>query len=674
MAKCLNCNLEVQDNKLSTCPSCLDGNVLWPLENDLLSARYKPMKKLGKGAMGSVYQMDDIKFSSNIDGVIKAQLCLLQEDKDQFTREAEVLHELKHPGLPRVTDYFFYNAVGFLVMDFIDGGSLEEKMSKTKKPLPEDTVIDYAIQVLNILNYMHTQKTPIIHRDIKPANIIIEDTGKVYVVDLGSVRIHSSKDKDIPLGTPGFAAPEQFGKGAEPRSDIYALGVTMHYLLTNQDPDPNPQSFLPRISSINSSVSPELEAIVERAIQKNPKDRFKDANEMKQALENYLSIKNLSTKKATSQMPKYLGYGHVTSRQAIIQQIHQGKTSPKRLTLGGFLRKLTATSMLLGVAYVGFINFDSISYFAIDKYRRAESVIVSRNNYDAIDGKVSEEDYAGALALFQTHSGTLTPGDREGFKGRLLEIHPDKLFERAKNENDFNTKIALFQKVKGQYEALKIHNPDWRKEYLAAYLDNIKINMDHDHPDVCIKVINMMLSDSILFDTSGNFIFLTKDNKLSDDYVQKFTRSCSKLLDASSSRTSEASSFVNHKETALELIFQANSIFALHDNVFAVASTNGLYYKTSLLNEYAASVKNTLESLNNKCEHATRYMASLKLIAHMKKLESTAFTCTAFDVQKTLIKYAMDEDSKQLVYYPASSNSDGSASPTFPTASPAVSP
>jgi serine/threonine-protein kinase len=260
--------------------------------NSVLQNRYVIITPLGRGGMGAVYQAADKRFSGRFWAIKEMSDAGLNPSERQraiqdFQREANMLACLNHPNLPRVVDNFEETAKWYLVMDFIEGETLEEKLAQSASPLHQDEVIDWAIQLCDVLTYLHSQNPPLIFRDLKPSNIMREDkTGHVKLIDFGIARFFKTgqaRDTAM-LGTVGYAPPEQHGKGqTDARSDIYALGVTMHQLLTKYDPTTTPFN-LPAPRSLNKSIPAPLEQVILTATQLDPSKRYPSAVEMQQAL------------------------------------------------------------------------------------------------------------------------------------------------------------------------------------------------------------------------------------------------------------------------------------------------------------------------------------------------------------------------------------------------------
>jgi serine/threonine protein kinase len=158
-----------------------------------------------------------------------------------------MLASLTHPNLPRIYEQFNEGGRWYLVMDFIAGETLEERIGKTGgKTMPVEKALNIAIQLCMVLEYLHTRQPPIIFRDLKPGNVMITDTGHVYLIDFGIARhFKPGQAKDTTaLGSLGYAAPEQYGRSqTTARADVYSLGATLHQLLTGCDPSESPFRF-----------------------------------------------------------------------------------------------------------------------------------------------------------------------------------------------------------------------------------------------------------------------------------------------------------------------------------------------------------------------------------------------------------------------------------------------
>src|SRR6266516_5895008 len=179
----------------------------------------------------------------------RLSLQVVAEAIEAFKGEALLLAGLQHPNIPTIYDYFGEAGHWYLVMDFIEGETLEEHLDQSRgRYLPVEKVLDVGIQLCTVLGYLHTRQPPIIFRDLKPANILLTSSGRIYLIDFGIARhFKPGQSRDtIAFGSPGYAPPEQYGKTqTTPRADIYALGATLHQMLTNRDPSDMPFRFAP---------------------------------------------------------------------------------------------------------------------------------------------------------------------------------------------------------------------------------------------------------------------------------------------------------------------------------------------------------------------------------------------------------------------------------------------
>ncbi|MBA2495094.1 MAG: protein kinase [Acidobacteria bacterium] len=281
-------------------------------EGTILNERYEIVRKIGGGGMGAVYLASD----KNLGGVLRAVKEMVQsyieeqqQDKavNDFKRESLLLTSLEHQSIPTIYDYFFdeKEARFYLVMKYITGGDLASQLrSANEGRINEKDVTKWAIQIADVLDYLHNRQPPIVYRDLKPANIMIDgNTGRAMLIDFGIARWINKEEKGVTaVGTMGYAPPELFSGNVEPRSDIYSLGSTMFHLLTGADPQSNPLLIFdfqkhPRPRQINPQLSDQMEKILMRSVEYNAEMRFDSAAEMRQALEDHLA--NLDTHKVT---------------------------------------------------------------------------------------------------------------------------------------------------------------------------------------------------------------------------------------------------------------------------------------------------------------------------------------------------------------------------------------
>ena len=255
---------------------------------DVLNGRYPIQSILGEGGMGAVYKASDLS-SSRIWAIKEMNDTYATEEERQqavadFAREAELLSDLDHPNLPSVTHAFEEKGRHYLVMDLVKGRTWEDIQEKGRQPLAE--ILDIVWQITEVLGYLHSRPRPIVFRDLKPANVMITPDGVVKLIDFGIARVFQvNKQNDTrAMGTPGYAAPEQYGKGqSDARTDIYALGVMMHQAITGVDPSLNPFKFAP-VTSLASRTPESVAAIVAKAVETDREKRFANIEALRAAL------------------------------------------------------------------------------------------------------------------------------------------------------------------------------------------------------------------------------------------------------------------------------------------------------------------------------------------------------------------------------------------------------
>jgi len=243
--------------------------------------------------MGAVYRAQDLRFKVEKVVAVKEMINQATDPDIQativetFEREANILATVSHPSIPTIYDYFTLGTRSYLVMEFIEGDNLEIKLQQRRAPFQEDEVIAWGIALCDVLDYLHNHEPePIIFRDIKPANVMITHRNQVRLVDFGIAKTFQTEAKGTMIGTEGYSPPEQYRGEATPQVDIYALGATIHHLLTNQDPRTEPPfTFDERpIREANPGVTASMDNIISTALAYNPPERFESAGIMRKAL------------------------------------------------------------------------------------------------------------------------------------------------------------------------------------------------------------------------------------------------------------------------------------------------------------------------------------------------------------------------------------------------------
>jgi len=260
----------------------------------MLSNRYLIQQSIGSGGMGAVYRARDLHFPSVTKLVAVKEMVHRARDPQlretvlrNFEREANLLATLSHPAIPRIYDYFSHGERSYLILEYVQGKDLEKILNSTSEFLPQDLVVRWAIELCDVLQYLHTHSPePVIFRDLKPSNVMVNEHNHIILVDFGIAKTLQAGARGTMIGTEGYSPPEQYRGEATAQVDIYALGATLHHLLTRRDPRLEPPfSFGERpIHQINPQVSPDVEAVVTRALQYESADRFLSALDMKDAL------------------------------------------------------------------------------------------------------------------------------------------------------------------------------------------------------------------------------------------------------------------------------------------------------------------------------------------------------------------------------------------------------
>src|ERR1700683_2998601 len=262
--------------------------------NSIIGGRHRVTKPLGGGGMKMVYLAEDMRLAS--------RPCALAEMVDSFTdptmqqqavaafqREADMLAQLSNEHIPRVFDRFSEQNRHYLVMEYVDGVTLEDELKQNGGKLPESRVTDIALQILDTLQYLHNLSPSVVYRDLKPSNVMLTRNGQVKLIDFGIARFFLPQSNATMIGTQGYAPPEQYRGRAESRSDLYALRATMHHALSGRDPALEPPFSFPQIRTLCPELNPALADLIDQALEYDVVHRMADAAEFKERL---LAIKS----------------------------------------------------------------------------------------------------------------------------------------------------------------------------------------------------------------------------------------------------------------------------------------------------------------------------------------------------------------------------------------------
>ena len=378
---------------------------------DLIDGKYKILNEIGRGGMSTVYLAINEKANKPwaVKEVRKNGISNRELVKQSLMVEINLLKKLKHKGLPSIVDIIDQQDNYLIVMDYIEGITLENIMQE-EGVQPQEKVVDWAIQLCDVLQYLHTRKPAIIYRDMKPSNIMLRSDGSVVLIDFGTAREFKERhvEDTTCLGTQGYAAPEQFGGmgQTDERTDIYSLGATMYRLVTRHNPSEPPYEMYP-ITHWNPRLSTGLEGIIAKCTSKDPKSRYQSVQEVRYALEHY--------------------------RDLDLDSIRRYRRNLRILLAAGGM-----TVMLFGASGVSYAAADHMQK---DEYAyNLEAGRRSPNKQDSIafyqkaiqTDCAGEEAYDQLLTLF-TQDGVL---DEQEEKVLLqLSISVDKYLERYKMQN-----------------------------------------------------------------------------------------------------------------------------------------------------------------------------------------------------------------------------------------------
>jgi serine/threonine protein kinase len=251
--------------------------------------RFEVVRPIKAGGMGAVYEVADHR----LDGKTFALKEMINPGvgtdeqvvaRDRFISEVQVMRSLRHPNIPRITESFIHGNNFYFVMELVRGTDLSLKLKQDGSPgLPPTTVVGWALQILDALDYLHNRLPPVVHRDIKPSNLLLDETqGRVYLIDFG-ISCINNPGEGLWIGSRGYAPPEQqFGR-PEPRSDLYALGATMHQLISGIKPKDFEFEELKTDSDLNEAIF--------AALAQFPNDRIASAAAMRDLLTGLRNIR-----------------------------------------------------------------------------------------------------------------------------------------------------------------------------------------------------------------------------------------------------------------------------------------------------------------------------------------------------------------------------------------------
>lgn len=297
----------------------------------VIDGKYEILKEIGRGGMSVVYLAMDkhlnkqwaVKEIRKKGGGKNDEIVV-----NSLLAEANMMKKLDHPSLPRIVDIIDNGITIYVVMDYIEGESLDKILNEFGAQ-PEEMVVNWAKQLCDALSYLHSQKPSIIYRDMKPANVMLKPEGNIKIIDFGIAREYKEQNlaDTTVLGTKGYAPPEQYSGQTDPRSDIFALGMTMHHLLTGVDPR-NGEPYVP-VRQWNPELSEGIEIIIDRCVEPAAENRYQSCSDLLYDLEH----PELITK----------GFKKKQRRKLIAFIIAIGMSAI--MAIAGFVLNMTATSL-----------------------------------------------------------------------------------------------------------------------------------------------------------------------------------------------------------------------------------------------------------------------------------------------------------------------------------------
>ena len=473
-------------------------------EGTVLDGKYEVLKKIGEGGMSIVYLARNNRLNMQLavkeiknDGSKSTEVLL-----KGLEREANILKDVDHPVIPRIIDIVKYKDTICVVMDFIEGENLADRL-KVEGAFPQEKVIEWGLELASALEYLHSMNPPIIYRDMKPSNVMLKPEGGVKLIDFGTAKTYEIENNadTTALGTRGYAAPEQFGDAqgrgiykTDARTDIYNLGATLYHMVTGRNPQEPPYEMVP-IRTVNPALSTGLEKIILKCTKPNPEDRYQSCSELIYALEHYTELDD-----------------------------SYRKANQKKVTL--FIVSAALTLLFAGVSIAGKMGINKVerenynSYIEVgNNYKAGGDYASAADEYKkAIDlNGVDPDAYVKYIDLYIDASNSL---DEE--KALDLKAGLDTVANRVKSGKDgidknnevlYRLGLAYFAELNDYPTAAKyfsmVDKSDSEYGTLADYYGSIALIQSSTNVDV----------DELLENVNG---FANYNAQLSNDSEQKF--------------------------------------------------------------------------------------------------------------------------------------------------------
>ena len=504
----------------------------------IVDGKYKILNKIGQGGMSIVYLAMNERANKQwaIKEVRKDGVKDFEVVKQGLIVEIDMLKRLSHPNLPSIIDVIDQKDNFLIVMDYIQGNSLKDRLDEFGAQ-PQELVIEWAKQLSDVLGYLHTRKPAIIYRDMKPSNIMLKPDGKLTLIDFGTAREYKEKNlaDTTCLGTIGYAAPEQFGgKGqTDGRTDIYCLGATLYHLVTGMNPSEPPYEIKP-IREINPSLSSGLEKIILKCTQRNPEDRYQNCAELTYALEHYDEIDDIYRNRQKKRLSAFIttiflaivslgvGVGFDKAAEAKTDEQYEDVIAEANsLTNEESIRATLKKAILIKPgdkeAYISLIESyynpqygdeNDMYNFSVKEAQEIEELLNDKSNYVEVSYELAK-----AYFFYYTYGNEDKSGDNENAKYKAAKKWYKNVIDYS-DENNF----LYWNESKIYYEISEYYTSigDWENtgdfkgkylEYFSNYIqlfslasDNKKINNDN------IKLRMYQLFSSALAAKTEKFI------------------------------------------------------------------------------------------------------------------------------------------------------------------------
>ena len=478
----------------------------------VLNGKYEVIKNIYNSGMANVYLVQDNTLSKHwcMKEIRKSEAGRNDVEYYSLLQEANIMKSLNHSNIPRIVTIEEEGDSIFIIMDYVDGMSIRDWMMRSKTGngrVPQEVAVTWMKQICQVMIYLHNRKYPIFYRDMKPDNVMIQSDGNIKLLDFGVSVVIKEKGQKIknPLGTKGYAAPEQKRKGnvCDLRSDIYAMGKTLYYMLTGINPNMVPEEKQRPIREVDSSISVGLEKIVVKCCQPNPDDRYQSCEELMYDLQNYSKLDTAYIAKIRKKV--YMVFGmFITSIFLIVTSIipfglyrsqqnelykNLYSTAVQSGKMDDYVNVLEANASYID-PYLGLI--DSIKVDGVFSFNEEEILLNYVNpNLESLQssGKYGELAYEiGKLYWF------FYEGDTED-EGMILSVKWFRDSMEAGYEKDLSNVYYQLGSFKKNISASVMESND--SGMYSKYWNNLIIAKEQDNGELVNLQLNLSLANCI---------------------------------------------------------------------------------------------------------------------------------------------------------------------------------